>query len=385
MIYDETRTFLFFGAGEMCVRLLEWFEYKNFPFPLGVCENNKEKQGKTIKDIPIYSLQDALEKYKNPNILITSTRYGIEISQQLEDFLPKEQILSLFLNQESFYEYHKNLSPQDYPEALKDWYFFCTGSTLDLDNPKTFNEKIQWLKLYDSTPVKTSLADKYLVRQWIENEIGAKYLIPLLGVWDSFDEIDFDTLPDAFALKTNHGSGWNYIITDKGDIDKEKMKASFDYWMGLNFAFYAGLELQYQDIIPKIIAEEYIDNGEEIVDYRFFCSYGKTDHVWVDIKSGTPNHERNVFDFNWDICHHSTNYPPLTSHNEIPQNLRKMICLSTQLSKKFAFVRVDFYEVKGKIYFGEMTFTPQSGVGKWTSKEIEILYGDLITLPKNKE
>ena len=159
------------------------------------------------------------------------------------------------------YDYYRSLDPSQYEEELKDWYKRRTKKELDLENPKTFNEKIQWLKLYDSTPIKTKLADKYLVREWVKEKIGEEYLVPLLGVWDKFDDIDFDKLPDKFVLKCNHGCGWNLIVTDKSKIDKVEAKKKFDKWMNTNFAFCNGLELHYKNIQPKIIAEEYLENN----------------------------------------------------------------------------------------------------------------------------
>ena len=140
--------------------------------------------------------------------------------------------------------FKKNTDEKDFPQMLKKWYKKRTGRELNLENPQTFNEKIQWLKLYDNSPLKTKLADKYLVRDWIKQEIGEEYLIPLLGVWNSFDEIDFDKLPEQFVLKANHGCAWNIIVKDKSKFDKAKAKKKFDKWMRRNYAYKAGLELQ---------------------------------------------------------------------------------------------------------------------------------------------
>lgn len=278
------------------------------------------------------------------------------------------------------YKFFEKLEICDYKKALKIWYKNKTRENLNLLNPKPFNQKIQWLKLYDSTPLKTRLSDKYLVREWIKEKIGEKYLIPLLGVWDSFDDIDFDELPNQFALKTNHGSGWNYIVDDKSRFDKLDAKKKFDKWMSMNYAFY-GLQLQYFNINPKIIAEQYIQNSNQLYDYRFFCYNGVVDSIWVDVGSGTDSQMRNIFDLNWNLIDINISYPSIPYNINKPNNFNKMIDFSEKLSKNFAFVRIDFYEVKSKLYFGEMTFTPNSGLAELNDM-LNKNYGNMIKLPK---
>lgn len=280
------------------------------------------------------------------------------------------------------YQYYASLPKEKYEEELKLWYQRITGQVLDLEQPQTFNEKIQWLKLYDSTPLKTRLADKYLVRDWVKEKIGEEHLIPLLGVWDSFDKIDFDKLPNQFVLKANHASGWNIIVKDKKTFDKVVARKKFSEWMNKRFAFAWGLELHYMNIPPKIIAEQYMaDLDGDIFDYRFFCFNGTPRYVWVDIGSGTKHHKRNIYDINWNLQAYQVNYPPILPEPEKPETFEEMVALASTLCRDFAFVRVDFYSIKDKVYFGEMTFTPQSGTGKWGSEEQNRIYGDLIQLP----
>ena len=283
------------------------------------------------------------------------------------------------------YARFRKLKPEQYEEALKKWYKRSTGKTLDLENPKTFNEKIQWLKLYDSTPLKTQLADKYLVREWVKEKIGEQYLIPLLGVWDHFDDIDFDQLPDQFVLKANHGSGWNIIVKDKSKFDVEDARQKFKAWLNYNFAFRYGFELQYLNIPPKIIAEQYMaDLDGDIYDYRFFCFSDGPKYVWLDIGSGTPDHKRNIYDLTWKLQDYHVTWPPIEPSPEKPSALEEMISLAKRLSEGLVFARVDFYFVGGRIYFGEMTFTPQSGIGRWDSPERIREYGDAIQLPAQR-
>lgn len=278
------------------------------------------------------------------------------------------------------YNFYYNLPVDQYEKELKLWYKSVTGENLDLDHPNHINEKIQWLKLYDSTPLKTKLADKYLVREWIRQKIGGQFLVPLLGVWDSFDEIDFNKLPDRFALKANHGSGWNIIVADKSKFDKKVAKMKFDRWMKKNFAFVYGMELHYMNIPPKIIAEKYIEQMNQVYDYKFMCFNGRIGFIWVDIDRFT-DHKRTFFSDKWerlDIVQHCKN-----AEVDIPkpENFDKMIKIASLLSRDFALARVDFYEVEGKLYFGEITFTSASGVEKISPPEVGYLMGNMCMLP----
>lgn len=297
-------------------------------------------------------------------------------------------VIDITKNQKAYihYMYYKGLHPSQYEENLKEWYYDKTGTTLNLEHPVTFNEKIQWLKLYDNTKLKTRLADKYLVREYIKEKIGKQYLIPLLGVYDNFDAINFEELPQKFVMKSNHASGWNIIVENKDSLDIEEARNKFKYWLGKNYAFNVGLELQYKNIVPKIIIEKYIDNGNnELFDYRFFCFSGKVHSIWVDVDSGKPTHKRNIYDLDWTLLPLTVNYPNDKELERKPQNFKKMIELAEILSEGFKFVRVDLYEVDGNIYFGEMTFTPQSGIGEWNPPEYNKLMGDLIILENQKD
>ena len=282
------------------------------------------------------------------------------------------------------YEILAAADSSQYPELLqKRCRISGKGIINDIENPKTFNEKIQWLKLYDSTPMKTLCADKYLVRNWLKEKIGEEYLVPLIGVWDKFDEIDFEALPMRFALKCNHGSGWNCIVEDKNKLDIKHTKALFDEWMNRNYAF-VGLELHYKHIPPKIIAEEYLGD-EPIKDYRFYCFNGEPKQVWVDLYSGTKKHIRSVFDMDWNKVALKCSWPDggeLLSQK--PQNFEKMVHFSRILSKEFCFVRIDFFEIQGKLYMGEMTFTPMSGQGVFEPFEWDLKLGEMLELPKEK-
>lgn len=180
------------------------------------------------------------------------------------------------------YDYNARISLNQYENQLKKIYHMKTGIKLNIKNPHSFNEKIQWLKLHDLTTLKTKLTDKYLVREWVQEKIGQKYLIPLIGVFDSLDEIDINKLPEKFVMKTNHGSGCNVIVKNKIEINWSEAEKNFNKWMSINFAWMQGLELQYKDIKPIILVEHYIENnGNNLFVYKFYCFNGKAKYIHV--------------------------------------------------------------------------------------------------------
>ncbi|UQZ91347.1 glycosyl transferase (plasmid) [Deltaproteobacteria bacterium Smac51] len=288
------------------------------------------------------------------------------------------------------YYYHKTIPAERYRQALESWYFLKTGRELNLDEPRTFNEKIQWLKLYDSTALKTRLADKYLAREWLADKAGPERLTPLLGVWNRFSEIDFQKLPKKFALKTNHGSGW-YMLSDgsgpvlkglHGSFDLGRAEFMFNRWMGLNYGFYSGLELHYAGIRPKIIAEEYIGDEAEIFDYKILCFGGRALYLWVERgKSRLGTHTRDVFDAGWNRQPAGIHFPTGADSPPRPRQLEEMLALAEKLSAGFPFVRVDCFIVRDKIYIGEMTFTSDSGIAAMP-EDFNLKLGELITLPE---
>ena len=289
------------------------------------------------------------------------------------------------LSGKKHYAYWMCLPPQHYEEALKEWFEQNSDEELDLQHPVTYNQKAQWLKLHDDLKMRTLLSDKYLVRDWVKDKIGEEYLIPLLGVWDRFDEIDFDALPDKFALKANHGSGWNIIVPDKAKFDRADAKRKFDTWMQLNYAYMmGGLELQYRDIKPRILAEQYLENeGGELYDYKFFCFDGKVHYIkYVCGRYNDRDEQMVFFDRDWNRQKFNYIVPYTEPDVPRPQNLEKMIQLSETLSAGFPCVRVDLYQLAdGTIQFGEMTFTTYGGIPEWHPASANRMMGDLIHLP----
>ena len=274
--------------------------------------------------------------------------------------------------------YYSHLASSSYLPELLLWYQRQTNEFLDLDQPQSLHEKTQWLKLYDSTELKTQLADKYRVRDWVAEKVGAQYLVPLLGVWSSFSAINFADLPDKFVLKTNHGSTWNIIVTDKSQLDLVVAQEKIEGWLKRNFAFVNGLELHYKNIKPLVLAESYIENS--LIEYRFYCFAGQPKYIWLDGERNS-NYHVSVFDLQWNYLPDFVDFKAPASLPEKPKKLQEMLDIVTVLCAEFAHVRVDLYYVEEKIYFGEMTFTQNSGIRKKITKKYARIMGDLITLP----
>ena len=256
---------------------------------------------------------------------------------------------------------------------------------LVLDNPKTFNEKLQWLKLYNRKPEYTVMVDKYRVREYISERIGKQYLIPLLGVWDSPDEIDFDKLPNKFALKCNHNSGLGMCIcTDKSSLNIEQVKEELN--KGLKQDYYlTGREWIYKDVPRKIIAEQFLkSDAGGLTDYKIHCFNGVPKFILVCrdrfAESGLTE---DFYTPQWE--HMDVKRPEIpnaTESIEKPKELEKMLMLAEKLAKDIPFIRIDFYFVEGKIYFSELTFFPASGFEGFEPQIWDEKFGEWLTLPK---
>ncbi len=283
----------------------------------------------------------------------------------------------------------KNLTPQNYPEVSTQIFQQVTRQPLDLTNPKTFTEKLQWLKIFDATPIKSRLADKYAVRSWISEKIGDEYLIPLLGVWNDFEDINFDDLPNQFVLKCNHGSGMNIIVHDKNSFDVQNARKKINSWLAIDYA-YLFIELHYTRIDRKIIAEKFFANGDapDIDNYKFWCFNGEPLFCGYDSGRTSDGNIDNLridyFDMNWKPNGFENGSHPNSDHPELipkPKNFDLMKKLAAALAEGFAFVRVDFYEIEGKVYFGEMTFVPGAGNFYYKSEGTDEYLGGLLKLP----
>lgn len=265
-----------------------------------------------------------------------------------------------------------------YIETLKKDFKKQLGYSLNLDTPKTFNEKLQWLKVYYKDPIMTKCADKVAVRDIITKEIGKEYLIDVYGVYDSVDEIDISKLPNQFVLKPNHSSGRVIICKDK---NAENWKENFKLlkkWMKENY-YYQNGEWVYKDIKPKIVCEKLLDSN--IVDYKLLCFNGKAKVIFL-AKDRGQNVKFNFYDTNFDLLPIKWHHDNFKDKIDKPIHLDLMIQLSEQLSKKFPHVRVDWYEVDNKLYFGELTFFHDNGMHKIEPYEWDYKLGELLDLSK---
>ena len=280
---------------------------------------------------------------------------------------------------------NQNLPIDIMVQAKKKLYNIETGKDFDFENPVTFNEKMQWLMVHYKNPKMTLCADKYRVREYIKNTIGEKYLVKLLGVYDKFDDIDFNNFPESVAMKVNWGSGQNIIIRERSKINMENVKNKFDEWMQpISNHYYLGMEWCYKNIEPKIVCEEYLESlSKSALDYKFMCFNGEPIYCWVSNKYKDIQ-ERSFYDMNWNMqdielveWHKIKSPEPLPK----PENFDEMKELATILCKGWPHIRVDFYKLdNGDIKFGELTFHTSCGYSQWKPYDVDIAMGNLINI-----
>lgn len=281
--------------------------------------------------------------------------------------------------------FYNHLDDKAYLQKL---YRAKMGQPLNLDNPQLFSEKLQWLKLNDRNPLYTQLVDKYRAREYIAEKLGEEYLIPLLGVWDDPEDIDFDALPDQFVLKCNHNSGTGMCICrDKSKLDYEAVRRELRKGLQENF-FLKAREWPYKDVPRKIICEQYMTDGsgkEELTDYKFFCFHGQVKCFKVDFDRFL-DHRANWYDRNRHLipCGEISCPPCYEKQISFPENLQQMIDAAETLSSGIPFVRVDLYSANEKIYFGELTIFPACGWGRFTDDQWDCVMGQWLHILAGK-
>lgn len=275
-------------------------------------------------------------------------------------------------------------SERHYLELL---YKSCMGQSLNLDSPRTYNEKLQWLKLYNRKPLYTQLVDKSEVKKWVEKRIGNSHIIKTLGVWDSFDDIVFDTLPDSFVLKSTNGGGNNGVIICK-DKTKFNMKGarkclrrSMHSWVDLG-------EWPYKGVKPRILAEEYMEDKKtgEMRDYKFFCFNGEVKALFVATDRGVAGEEPkfDFYDANFQHLPFKQGHPHQCKKViEKPESFEEMKMIAAKLSEGEPHMRVDLYEVNGCVYFGEITLFHFAGLTRFEPEEWDYIFGSWLALPSN--
>lgn len=296
----------------------------------------------------------------------------------LYKFITNKDYRFLILSGQGFYD---NMDDEAY---LKRKYKACMGKEIHLDSPQTFNEKLQWLKLYDRKPEYTTMVDKYAVKMYVADIIGEKYIIPTLGVWNHFDEIDFDKLPNQFVLKCTHDSGGIVICKDKNKLDLKSAKKKIEKSLKQNY-YWSGREWPYKDVKPRIIAEEYMidESGYELKDYKFFCFNGEPKMMFIATDRGSDT-KFDFYDMEFNHLPFTNGHPNANKQIKKPKNYSTMLALSAKLSFGIPHVRVDFYNINGKIYFGELTFFHWSGLVPFEPEEWDYKLGSWLKLPERK-
>lgn len=267
---------------------------------------------------------------------------------------------------------------------VKYHYEYFTNKKLDLKNPKEFNQKLEWYKVFYRPKILNQLVDKYAVRQFVIDRIGEQYLNEIYAVYDKPEDVSFDGLPNQFVVKATHTSSYNLIVTNKVNLNKRETTKSLKKWFKKNQYYRMGQEWAYKDVKPRVVIEKFLkeDGRASLVDYKFYCFDGTPKFIDVHLDR-EEDHKQGCFDLDFNLLPFgkSSSYKSISSDIEKPVNLKEMVQLSKTLSKGFPFVRVDFYSVKGKTVFGEMTFYPSDARKDFYPEKYNKIIGDYFKLP----
>ena len=305
--------------------------------------------------------------------------FGIQIFS-IKRFFTTKKFEKLYANR------FNNLSQNDIKFLLKQQFLQMTSKQLNIDNPQTFNEKIQWYKLYYKNPLMTKVADKIQLRDYVKQIIGKQYLIKSLGIYNTPKEIDFNNLPNQFVIKVNWGSGQNIIVKNKKQLDIPQTIAQLEQWIKPESNhYYDFFEWCYKDMKPQIIIEEYIQQlNNDLYDYKFLCYNGKVNKLFV-VSDRFKNKYFDFYDNDWNHLPFERLYHNSPKGITKPQNLKEMISIAEKLSKPFPFVRVDLYSIQNQIYIGELTFYPGNGVELFSPEKWDYTLGQDFTLPQKSK
>jgi len=383
-----------FGAGVLG-KIWAYALLKNFGFQIEYYFDNNLEPGICVQDgISAGNLDYLYSNCKKYNLfLAVSTKYQNQILFQLNEhginnvFIIDHLTIS---NVMKSIEGECDVVKKRYKAIYSDVEYLGAcfrkriGYDLNINNPKTFNEKLQWLKLYNHIPLYTILVDKYEVKKYVEEKIGKEYIIPTLGIWNHYDDIDFEKLSNSFVLKCTHDSGSTVLIKDKGLMESNGLKNEFERKLKANY-YWIGREWPYKNVIPRIIAEPFMTSPEDMIDYKFMCFEGKIKVIFTCTERLHSNGLKvTFFDLNWKQLNFERHYPSSKKKIERPKNLELMIKLAEILSEGIPFVRIDFYEVNGQVYFGEYTFFPGGGMEEFTPIEWDYRLGEWLHLPEKR-
>lgn len=295
-----------------------------------------------------------------------------------------EKINKFFMNPATaIVKIHRHWDLKWMPDSmfLNLYYKAIFGEDLNLKNPITFNEKLQWLKLYDRRSEYTIMADKYAVKQYVADKIGSEYIIPTLGVWNHFDDIDFEKLPNQFVLKCTHDSGGLVICRDKSKLDLKAARKKIETCLKRNY-FWQAREWPYKHIKPQVLAEMYMEDEseKELKDYKVFNFLGEPKLIQVDFDRFV-GHKRNLYTPTWKLINAEIGYPSDKTHEIArPEKLEEMLEMASKLSIGMPHIRTDFYSIRDRIYFGELTLYHAGGFAQFKPKEFGEKLGKWICI-----
>jgi len=360
------------------------------------CDNKVGLNGAMLNDVEVLPVDKVYDLKSSVLVFITTIeRNHSDIRKQLEQNGVRNIVEMGYFFLQEFIESLIEIEDEDIKmqfcsivddaEYVGRQYEYYAGYFMDWGNPCTFNEKIQWLKLHDRQDRYVQMVDKYEAKRYVAQAVGEKYTIPTLGVFQSFDEIEFEKLPNQFVLKCTHDSGSSVICIEKNRFDIDGAKRILEPALKKNY-YWKHREWPYKNVKPRIIAEKYMEeSGGELKDYKFFCFDGKVELIQVDFDRFT-GHKRNLYTTDWTYVDASIKYPNNPEKKLArPQELEEMVRLSEKLSRGIPHVRIDLYYIDDQIYFGEFTFYHGGGYEKFIPRSLEYKLGDCIHLYKTEE
>ena len=355
------------------------------------CDNGKEEGVRIREEVKTISL-DKLYSLKNDVLVFITVTYKHQnsIKEQLEengihniigaDYLCLQTFIEDLLARNDRKLYEKFRCILDDKEYISRQFEYHIGYRPNLEKPQTFNEKMQWLKLYDRNPEYITMVDKYEAKKYIADKIGEEFIIPTLGIYNSFEEINFTKLPNQFVLKCTHDSGSVVICKNKKDLNKVEAKYILERGLKRNF-YWVGREWPYKNIKPRIIVEEYLEDGEEFIDYKFLCMRGKVKISFTCSNRFQPGGLCvNFYDREWNPLPFERHYPRRKKEIEKPEKYEDMVRIAENLSAGLIFVRIDFYMIENQIRVGEITFYPGNGMEEFTPAVWDYRLGEMLRI-----
>lgn len=373
---------IIFGAGQIGRQFVGQLLDRGIR-PYAIFSNYPEKDGESVDGIPIIKPCPP-EGGKKALYVIALANEDIcdSLKEQLASLgVPADSMITY---EEARYDYFASLSQEGRKAVLTELYRERIGQELDWDHPRRYTEVLNWEKLNlpeSELRVRTRLADKLLVRDYVQEKVGQSYLSRVLHVWDDAEEIDFDALPEAFVLKCNHGSGMNIVVPDRSKLDKAEAIKHLNRWKSRNYAYISGMyEMQYSDIPRKIFCEEYLEGlNSTCPQYDVFCFHGQPQWIWRLRSPHSPEERGRFYDAHWKAENFVWGYPLDPEIVPRPAALDEVLDLSRKLSQGFRHVRVDLYEMPdGSIHFSELTFSPWAGLEPFVPGQYDEDFGKLI-------